>query len=49
MATLPVWRVLLVADGEVTRFYQRLGFETFGDVMARFDATKLFDPPDGSA
>ena len=48
MATLPVWRVLLVADGEATRFYQRLGFGPFGDVMARFDRTKLVDPPEGS-
>ena len=48
LATLPVWRVLLVADGDARRFYQRLGFEPFGDVLARFDRTKLFDPPDGS-
>ena len=39
---LPVWRVLLVADGDARRFYQRLGFEPFGDVLARFDRTKLF-------
>ena len=48
LATLPVWRVLLVADGDARRFYKRLGFEPFGDVLARFDRTKLFDPPDGS-
>ena len=48
LTTLPVWRVLLVADGDARRFYQRLGFEPFGDVLARFDRTKLFDPPDGS-
>ena len=48
LATLPVWRVLLVADGDARRFYQRLGFEPFEDVLARFDRTKLFDPPDGS-
>jgi ribosomal protein S18 acetylase RimI-like enzyme len=47
LATLPVWRVLLVADGEARRFYQRLGFESFGDVLARFDRAKLFDPPGG--
>jgi ribosomal protein S18 acetylase RimI-like enzyme len=48
LAALPVWRVLLVADGEATRFYQRLGFEPLGDAMARFDRIKLFDPPDES-
>jgi hypothetical protein len=48
LVTLPVWRVLLVADGEARRGYQRLGFEPFGDVMARFDRTMLFDPPEGS-
>ena len=42
LTTLPVWRVLLVADGDARRFYQRLGFEPFGDVLARFDRTKLF-------
>lgn len=40
---LPVWRVLLVADGGVTGFYRRLGFESFGDVMARFDHTRLLE------
>ena len=48
LATLPVWRVLLVADGDARQFYQRLGFEPFGDVLARFDRTKLFDLPDAS-
>lgn len=43
MAMLPVWRVLLVADGDAREFYRRLGFEPFGDVMGRFDHTKLFD------
>jgi hypothetical protein len=41
---LPVWRVLLVADAEAAPFYQRLGFAPFGDVLARFDRAKLFDP-----
>jgi GNAT superfamily N-acetyltransferase len=40
---LPVWRVLLVADGDAMEFYQRLGFEPFGDVMGRVDNAKLFD------
>lgn len=48
LTTLPVWRVLLVADGDARRFYQRLGFAPFGDIMARFDRAKLFGPPDGS-
>lgn len=43
IAMLPVWRVLLVADGDVREFYRRLGFEPFGSVMGRFDHTKLFD------
>jgi ribosomal protein S18 acetylase RimI-like enzyme len=43
MVMLPVWRVLLVADGDAKEFYRRLGFEPFGDVMARFDHAKLFD------
>jgi hypothetical protein len=36
--------VLLVADAEAAPFYQRLGFAPFGDVLARFDRAKLFDP-----
>ena len=43
LAMLPVWRVLLVADGDVKDFYRRLGFEDFGNAMGRFDRTKLFD------
>jgi aralkylamine N-acetyltransferase len=43
IATLPVWRVLLVADSDAKEFYRRLGFEHFGNAMARFDRTKLFD------
>lgn len=43
LAVLPVWRVLLVADDDVKDFYRRLGFESLGDVMARFDRTRLFD------
>lgn len=41
ISMLPVWRVLLVADGDVTEFYRRFGFEPFGNVMGRFDHTKL--------
>jgi ribosomal protein S18 acetylase RimI-like enzyme len=43
LALLPVWRVLLVADGDAKRFYQRLGFEPFGDVLALVDRAKLYD------
>jgi aralkylamine N-acetyltransferase len=43
LARLPVWRVLLVADAKVQPFYQRLGFESYDDVMARCDRSKLFD------
>jgi aralkylamine N-acetyltransferase len=45
LATLPVWRILLVAEGDARRFYQRLGFEPYGDVMARLDRTKLYGSP----
>ena len=44
IAALPVWRILLVAQGDVRAFYERLGFEPFGDVLARFDRAKLYDP-----
>ena len=44
LARLPVWRVLLVADARVQPFYRRLGFESYDNVMARCDRSKLFDP-----
>lgn len=44
LSALPVWRILLVAGSHVSEFYERLGFEPFGDVLARFDRTKLYDP-----
>jgi aralkylamine N-acetyltransferase len=40
---LPVWRVLLVADGDAARFYDRLGFRPYGDVMALLDRSRLHD------
>jgi aralkylamine N-acetyltransferase len=43
LGRLPVWRVLLVADPKVQPFYRRLGFDTYDDVMARCDRSKLFD------
>ena len=42
-ARLPVWRVLLVADRKV-QTYRRLRCESDGDVMARLDQTRRFDP-----
>jgi ribosomal protein S18 acetylase RimI-like enzyme len=41
LSRLPVWRVLLVADGDAARFYGRLGFKPYGDVLALLDRTKL--------
>jgi aralkylamine N-acetyltransferase len=43
LSSLPVWRILLVADAHVRPFYERLGFELYGDVLARLDRTKLYD------
>ena len=42
---LPVWRILLVADGDAARFYGRLGFQPYGDVMALLDRSRLRDTP----
>lgn len=44
VSALPVWRILLVADDQVRPFYERLGFESFGDVLARIDRLRLYDP-----
>jgi ribosomal protein S18 acetylase RimI-like enzyme len=41
LSRLPVWRVLLVADGDAARFYGRLGFKPYSDVLALLDRTKL--------
>jgi GNAT superfamily N-acetyltransferase len=43
LSALPVWRILLVADADVKPFYERLGFEPHGDVLARHDRTRLYD------
>ena len=42
---LPVWRILLVADGDVKDFYRRFGFDDYTDVMARFEPDRLYDDP----
>ena len=47
LSALPVWRIVLVADGNVQPFYESLGFEPYGDVLARLDRTKLYDPDPG--
>lgn len=44
LARLPVWRVMLVADEEVQPFYGQFGFAPYGDVMARLDWERLYDP-----
>jgi hypothetical protein len=38
-----VWRVMLVADGEVQGFYRQFGFAPRNDVMAMCDPQQLFD------
>jgi GNAT superfamily N-acetyltransferase len=38
-----VWRVMLVADGEVQGFYRQFDFAPHNDVMATFDPQRLFD------
>jgi ribosomal protein S18 acetylase RimI-like enzyme len=43
MQRLKVWRILLVADGEVQAFYRQLGFDHYRDVMARIDPSRLYD------
>ena len=49
---LSVWRVLLrwsSDDADARRFYRRLGFDDYQDVMARLDWSRLYDasPSDG--
>lgn len=44
LAKLPVWRVMLVSDdADGQRFYRRLGFEAYENVMARLDWDRLYD------
>src|ERR1043166_6814069 len=43
MQRLRVWRIMLVANGEVQSFYRKLGFEDYHDVMARLDHSRLYD------
>jgi len=48
LSRLPVWRMLLVADESAQPFYRRLGFQPYGDVMARIDPQKLHGTPSRS-
>jgi len=41
LSRLKVWRVMLVADGDVQPFYERSGFQPYPDVMARLDWDNL--------
>ena len=41
LGQMSVWRVLLVADRGVQGFYGRFGFESYSDVMARLDRSRL--------
>lgn len=43
LAELPVWRVMLVAGGDVEGFYARFGFARHPEAMARFDWDRLYD------
>ena len=45
LSCLTVWRVMLVAEGDVKEFYRHHGFELYPDVMARCDRSRLFDLP----
>jgi ribosomal protein S18 acetylase RimI-like enzyme len=40
---LPVWRVILVSDdADAQRFYRRLGFADYPDVLARLDRGRVY-------
>ena len=41
LSRLNVWRVMLVADGDVQPFYERYGFQPYPDVMAKLDWDNL--------
>ena len=43
LSGVSVWRVMLVAEGEVQGFYRQFGFAPYNDVMATCDAQRLFD------
>jgi GNAT superfamily N-acetyltransferase len=41
LSRLKVWRVMLVADGDVQPFYERSGFQPYPDLMAKLDWDNL--------
>ncbi len=43
LSRMPVWRVMLVADGNVQGFYRGLGFHPYADVMVRLNSERLYD------
>lgn len=43
LAKINVWRVMLVADGEVQDFYRHFGFEPYDNVMALLNPKRLRD------
>ena len=43
LSRVSVWRVMLVADGEVQGFYRQIGFAPYDGVMAMCDPQQLFD------
>jgi len=43
LSRMPVWRVMLVADGDVQGFYRGLGFHPYADVMVRLNSERLYD------
>ena len=48
LLALPVWRILLVADSDVQPFYERFGFECYGNVLARVNRLRLYDGSEDS-
>lgn len=45
LSHVSVWRVMLVADGEVQGFYRQFGFAPYDDVMAMCDPRRLLGQP----
>jgi len=43
----PDWRVMLVADSDVQRFYRKAGFDEYASVMVRLAASRLYDVTPG--
>jgi hypothetical protein len=43
IASLPVWRIMLVTEEDVEPFYEKLGFKEIQIVMAHFAWERLYD------